>query len=93
MGLASTMIFRRLFEAASIPDVTTTIQVMADDSKRYAASGGWSFGRFVNGKPADKAQHQTCFACAAARVKAHGLVLYQAWVIGSQRLTVAMEDG
>jgi hypothetical protein len=62
------------FGPASIPGVATTIQVMVKDSKRYAASGGWGFGRFVNGKPADEAQHQTCFACHAARVKGHDIV-------------------
>jgi len=48
--------------------------VMIKDSKRYAATGGWGFGRFVNGKPADEAQHRTCFACHEARVKAHDFV-------------------
>jgi len=47
----------------------TTVQVMVKDSRRYASTGGWGFGRFINGQPADLAQHQTCFACHAARVK------------------------
>lgn len=57
------------FESASIPGAATTVQVMVKDSKKYAATGGWGFGRFVDGKPVDIAQHQTCFACHAARVK------------------------
>ncbi|TCS17493.1 cytochrome P460 family protein [Caulobacter sp. BK020] len=57
------------FPPASIPGAATTIQVMVKDSRRYAATGGWGFGRFVNGQPVDKAQHETCFACHAARVK------------------------
>lgn len=57
------------FESALVPDHATTVQVMVKDSKKYAASGGWGYGRFINGKPVDEAQHQTCFACHAARVK------------------------
>ncbi len=62
------------FEPASIPGAATTVQIMVKDSKRYAATGGWGFGRFVDGKPADEAQHQTCFACHEARVKGHDFV-------------------
>ena len=29
---------------------------------------------FINGKPVDEAQHQTCFACHEARVKGHDFV-------------------
>ena len=57
------------FEPALVPGMATTVQVMVKDSKKYAATGGWGFGRFVDGKPVDIAQHQTCFACHAARVK------------------------
>jgi hypothetical protein len=57
------------FAPASIPGAATTVQVMVKDSKRYAATGGWGFGRFIDGKPVDRAQHETCFACHAARVK------------------------
>ncbi|PWK34966.1 cytochrome P460 family protein [Cupriavidus plantarum] len=57
------------FESALVPDHATTVQVMVKDSKKYAASGGWGYGRFIDGKPVDAAQHQTCFACHAARVK------------------------
>lgn len=62
------------FEPASIPGAATTVQVMVKDSKKYATTGGWGFGRFVNGKPADEAQHQTCFACHQARVQNHDFV-------------------
>ncbi|MET3667174.1 cytochrome P460 family protein [Caulobacter sp. 1776] len=57
------------FAPASIPAAATTVQVMVKDSKRYATTGGWGFGRFIDGKPVDVAQHETCFACHAARVK------------------------
>jgi hypothetical protein len=39
------------------------IQVMVKDSKKYAATGGWGFGDFKDGKPGDEALHKTCFAC------------------------------
>lgn len=57
------------FEPASVPGVATTVQIMVKDSQKYAATGGWGFGRFIAGKPVDEAQHQTCFACHEARVK------------------------
>jgi hypothetical protein len=62
------------FAPASIPGAATTVQFMVKDSKKYAASGGWGFGRFINGKPADVDQHRTCLACHQARVKDHDLV-------------------
>jgi hypothetical protein len=39
------------------------MQVMVKDSKKYAATGGWGFGDFTEGKPADEAKHKTCFPC------------------------------
>jgi hypothetical protein len=48
---------------------------MVKDSKKYAATGGWGFGRFINGKPVDEAQHRICFVCDQANVKAHNFVL------------------
>ena len=57
-----------------VPGPDLNMQVMVKDSKKYAATGGWGFGRFVNGKPADLAQHQTCFACHQALVKDHDFV-------------------
>jgi hypothetical protein len=41
------------------------IQIMVKDSKKYAATGGWGFADFKDGKPADLAMHQTCFPCHA----------------------------
>jgi hypothetical protein len=38
-------------------------QVMVKDSKKYAATGGWGFGDFRDGKPSDEALHQKCFPC------------------------------
>jgi len=39
------------------------MQVMVKDSKKYAASGGWGFADFKDGKPGDEALHKTCFPC------------------------------
>ena len=62
------------FASATIPGAATTVQVMVKDSKKYAATGGWGFGRFINGKPVDEAQHRTCFACHEAHAKGHDYV-------------------
>ncbi|WP_156433821.1 cytochrome P460 family protein [Bradyrhizobium retamae] len=62
------------FASATIPGAATTVQVMVKDSRKYAATGGWGFGRFINGKPVDEAQHRTCFACHEARAKSYDYV-------------------
>lgn len=62
------------FEPATVPGAATTVQVMVKDSKKYAATGGWGFGRFIDGKPVDRSQHETCFACHQARVQGHDYV-------------------
>jgi len=62
------------FPAAFVPGAAGTVQIMVKDSKRYASTGGWGFGRFIDGKPVDEAQHKTCFACHAANVKGHDFV-------------------
>ena len=41
----------------------TNVQLMVKDSKKYAATGGWGFAQFKDGKPADEALHKTCFPC------------------------------
>jgi hypothetical protein len=41
----------------------TNVQFMVKDSKKYAATGGWGFAQFTNGKPDGEAVHNTCFAC------------------------------
>jgi hypothetical protein len=39
------------------------MQFMVKDSKKYAATGGWGFADFKDGKPGNKALHATCFPC------------------------------
>ncbi len=41
----------------------TNVQFMVKDSKKYAATGGWGFAQFKDGKPDDTAQLKTCFPC------------------------------
>ncbi len=62
------------FSGAFVPGPPTTVQFMVKDSRRYAATGRWGFGRFIGGKPVDEAQHRTCFACHQANVKGHDRV-------------------
>jgi hypothetical protein len=64
------------FDGDFVPGHPTMVQVMVKDSKKYAETAGWGFGRFIDGKPTDEAQHKTCFACHSknADVKAHDFV-------------------
>ena len=39
------------------------VQFMVKDSRKYAATGGWGFAHFDDGKPADETMHHACFAC------------------------------
>ena len=59
---------------AFVPGAVSTVQIMVKDSTKYAGTGGWGFGRFIDDKPVDKAQHETCFACHQANVKGHDYV-------------------
>ena len=42
------------------------VQFMVKDSRKYAATGGWGFAQFNDGKPADEAAHRACFTCHQA---------------------------
>jgi hypothetical protein len=59
---------------AFVAGAPTTVQVMIKDSNRYAATGGWGFGRFVDGVPVNLAQHETCFACHQALAASHDFI-------------------
>jgi hypothetical protein len=41
----------------------TNVQFMVKDSKKYAATGGWGFAQFNDGKPVDAAGLSGCYAC------------------------------
>lgn len=46
-----------------VPGAPTNVQFMVKDSVKYAATGGWGFGHFANGKAGDAAFMKTCFPC------------------------------
>ncbi|MFZ0437879.1 MAG: cytochrome P460 family protein [Candidatus Sulfotelmatobacter sp.] len=46
-----------------VPGAATNVQFMVKDSKKYAATGGWGFAQFKDGKPADAALLKTCLTC------------------------------
>ena len=54
----------------------TNVQFMVKNSKKYAATGGWGFAQFKDGKPADAALLKTCFPCHEP-VKARDFVFTQ----------------
>ncbi len=41
----------------------TNVQFMVKDSRKYAATGGWGFAQFKDGKPADQTLLKTCYPC------------------------------
>ncbi len=41
----------------------TNVQFMVKDSTKYAATGGWGFATFIDGKPAAAASMKGCFPC------------------------------
>jgi hypothetical protein len=50
-------------EQSFVPGAPTNIQFMVKDSVKYAATGGWGFGHFQDGKSADAAFMKPCFPC------------------------------
>lgn len=56
-----------------VPGPATNIQFLIKNSTEYAATGGWGFGMFQNGRPADAAVMKTCFPCHAQE-KGHDFV-------------------
>jgi hypothetical protein len=46
-----------------VPGAPTNIQFMVKDSMKYAATGGWGFATFIDGKPAAAASMKSCFPC------------------------------
>ena len=48
---------------SSVAESAVNVQFMVKDSKKYAATGGWGFADFKDGKPGDEALHKTCFPC------------------------------
>src|SRR5262245_18636385 len=48
---------------SSVAQSAQNVQFLVKDSKKYAATVGWGFADFKNGKPGDEALHKTCFPC------------------------------
>lgn len=42
------------------------VQFMVKDTAKYAATGGWGYGEFNDGKPSDVAALTSCFSCHEA---------------------------
>jgi hypothetical protein len=50
-------------EQSFVAGDATNVQFMVKDSKKYAATGGWGFAQFNDGKPVDAAGLGGCFGC------------------------------
>lgn len=46
-----------------VAGAATNVQFMVKDSKKYAATGGWGFGQFNDGKSIDRAGLGGCYSC------------------------------
>jgi hypothetical protein len=46
-----------------VPGAPTNVQFMVKDSTKYAATGGWGFGFFQNGKAVAAASMKSCYPC------------------------------
>ena len=56
-----------------VVDSAVNVQFMVKDSKKYAATCGWTFADFKDGKPGDEGLRQACFSCHQP-AKAHDFV-------------------
>lgn len=50
-------------EQSFVAGEATNVQFMVKDSKKYAATGGWGFAQFNDGKPVEATALSGCFAC------------------------------
>lgn len=57
-----------LWQPALVPGELVHVEFMVKDSKKYAATGGWGFARWVGNtlKPLDNEGGQPCFECHKA---------------------------
>ena len=56
-----------------VPGAPTNIQFMFKNAKEYAATGGWGFAQFKDGKPDPGASLNACFPCHS-QIKARDLI-------------------
>ena len=52
-------------EQSFVAGAPTNLEFMVKDSKKFAATAGWGFAQFTDGKPDSEALHKTCFSCHA----------------------------
>ena len=50
-------------EQSFVAGEATNVQFMVKDSKKYAATGGWGYSQFDDGKPVEAAKLSGCYAC------------------------------
>jgi hypothetical protein len=50
-------------EQSFVAGPPTNVQFMVKDSRKYAATGGWGFAQFTDGKSANEAVPEACFSC------------------------------
>jgi Cytochrome P460 len=50
-------------EQSFVAGSPVNVQFMVKDSKKYAATGGWGFAQFTDGKPVNEAAPKACFSC------------------------------
>jgi hypothetical protein len=50
-------------EQSFVAGPPTNVQFMVKDSRKYAATGGWGFAQFTDGKPVNEADSKACFSC------------------------------
>jgi hypothetical protein len=69
----SNKVLARAGAQSPVAGSAVNIQFMVKDSIRYAATGGWGFADFTDGKPGSEALQKTCFPCHQP-AKDHDLV-------------------
>ena len=50
-------------EQSFVAGEATNVQFMVKNSKKYAATGGWGYSQFDDGKPVEAAKLSGCYAC------------------------------
>ena len=65
---------------SSFAGSAVNVQFIVKDSKKYAASGGWGFADFTNGKPGNTGAARKVLplppACKRSRLRFHSLHTY-----------------
>ncbi len=58
-------VLQKLLSESFVAGHATNVQFMIKDSTKYAATRGWGFAQFTDGKPDGEAVHKGCFPCHA----------------------------